>query len=134
MRDPSWACAQIIHRFFRCLDENRVEDAVALFAADGVWVRRSDNIAGHASILKALTERPSGRVTRHIISNVIADEEGGSMLARYDFMIFSHEGSFVGVPPLAPPHTLLSCEDRLVDSLLGWRFSSRSSRVIFASQ
>ena len=65
---------ELIHRANRAYETHQYEQMVAFFTDDAHYksTTRGD-VVGHAGILATMRERPTNRLARHIISNIIID-------------------------------------------------------------
>lgn len=130
--DPSWSCAQTVHRLFQHMDDGRTADAAALFLPDGVWVKRGESIRGREAVQESMESRGSNVATRHVITNMVVDPADDGMKARFYVTTYADEAWSGGPGALTIPLLILVCEDRLVETAEGWRFAERTSRIAFA--
>ena len=72
-RAISWDCEQTVLRLFGAMDALDYEHVADAFVADGVWHRAGKALRGHDAIVAAMNERPTGRLVRHVITNVVID-------------------------------------------------------------
>lgn len=97
-----WDCQQHVLRFFQLLDARRYDDIVALFAADGAWVRPASTASGRGEILAALEGRPAQRDTRHVVTNFIVENDGGGQVqASCLLTTYAVDMARAGAPALA---------------------------------
>lgn len=61
---------QII-RFFVALDNREFEAMTAVLTEDGVWRRGGVDIPGRKGLLEVMADRPTDRISRHMINNVL---------------------------------------------------------------
>lgn len=66
-------CSQAVMRFFAALDAGDIAAVSACMAEDGVWHRQGQALRGPDQVLAALKQRPAGRVTAHLVNNLVID-------------------------------------------------------------
>jgi limonene-1,2-epoxide hydrolase len=103
-------CSQAVMRFYAALDTGDIDGVAALMAADGVWHRQGKALRGPAEVLAALRERPPGRVTAHLVNNLVIDLDasGQQATARYMLLVFRHDRAQPGDGPVPIASSLLS--------------------------
>lgn len=131
-------CSQAIMRFYAALDAGDIEGVAGLMADDGVWHRQGKVLTGPAAVLAALRERPAGRVTAHLVNNLVIDLSADctTATARYMLLVFRHDRE-PGERGTAPVEgSLLSItlttdlwQDR---AGLGWRAAHKEGRAVFS--
>lgn len=70
------AVHQVIYRFFRSLDRNIADEAGPLFTQDAkldLGRPGAPTVHGRDAIVEDMRNRPSGRVTRHLVTCIIID-------------------------------------------------------------
>ncbi len=83
---------QHLHRFFHHMDERRYDDAAAMFAEDGRWLRQGEWLHGPAAVRAALQARPAGRRTRHVLSNAhVASADAQGVLVEAYMTAYRHD-------------------------------------------
>ena len=135
------ACGQAIARFYARLDGLEPGSVGALFEADGVWHRQGAVLQGPEAVDAALRQRPAGRTSLHLVSNLQWEAEGPALLrARYLLPVFRHDaapgpagkadpgpapmaGSLLGIT-----HTF---DTWALDGAGEWRLREKDSRVLF---
>src|SRR5688572_29475890 len=73
------ACSKLCNQFAVFNDAGKHEDLVALFIEDGRYARPTDPdnyLSGHAAILAAFKARPTDKITRHLITNIVVNVTG----------------------------------------------------------
>jgi hypothetical protein len=130
------SCKDAIVRFFSALDAGRMDELAAAFASDGVWHRQGAELCGPEAVSRALAARPAGRVTAHLVQNLIVDlEDEDHARARYLALTYRHDapGAANGPAPMGIPYSIAAYEDRLTRNGSNWLVQDRRSRPIFAS-
>lgn len=128
--DQSWSVAQTVHRLFQHIDDARIQEAAALFAPEGYWVRMGERLTGPQAVLQALMSRPASLRTRHLATNMVVDLAPGASNARYYLTVFDHQGPADQPSPMQLPQFMFVCEDELVHTEGGWRFLRREPRML----
>lgn len=68
------ACRDLVLRAAACADAGDAQALAQLFAEDGVLVRpNAGPLTGRAAIHAAYAQRPSGRITRHLVTNTMVE-------------------------------------------------------------
>lgn len=124
------ACAALIVAFAACNDAHDADGLAALFAPDGVLVRPgAAPLHGRAAIAHAYASRPSGRITRHVVSNVQVRLEsattatGLSYVTVWSGQLADAEGPFGRRAD--GRQAVGEFEDRFVRTNDGWRIAER---------
>lgn len=134
----SLACQQAIHRFYAALDTGDFDHLAAAMAPDGVWHRQGKALRGPGDVAEAMADRPAGRVTAHLVQNLVVDlQDGETATVRYNTLVFRHDGA-AGAPAPAPigvPLSIAAAQDRLRrDAASGaWLVVERRSSRVFGS-
>jgi ketosteroid isomerase-like protein len=132
------ACQQAIHRFYAALDASDFATVAAAVAPDGVWHRQGKALRGPGDVAAALAERPAGRVTAHLVQNLVVTlEDPETATARYNTLVFRHDGA-AGAPlpaPIGVPLSIAAAQDRLRrDAATGsWLVVERRSSRVFGA-
>jgi len=85
--------SDIVHRFFRHLDDGDYEDLAALMATEGVWHRQGKALIGPAMVLEAMRARPAGTTTRHLVTNMLVDAvDAHRVEASCYITVYAHTG------------------------------------------
>jgi hypothetical protein len=63
------SCHDAVIRIFGALDDGRMDDVAGAIAEDGIWHRQGKALHGPREVARAA--RPAGRVTAHLVQNVI---------------------------------------------------------------
>jgi len=129
-------CQQAIHSFYMSLDSSDFQTVSSLFALSGVWHRQGKQLVGPTCVLEALLVRPVGRVTAHMVQNVvisIMDHQSASatyltMVYRYDRKEPSNEPA-----PMLPLSILKYVDTFTKDSSENWLLLSKTSKPIFVT-
>jgi hypothetical protein len=126
------AIQMLVNDFFRALDDNRIDDLIALFVPDGEWARPAGNLRGPDAIRGDLAKRPADRTSRHLTSNLRILELAGNR-CRFAYNLTTYAGFASGEGPLdlSGPSGVLDCDDVAVKTADDWRFEQRSAKQIF---
>ena len=126
------ACEATTVRFFFHVDRQDDGAAAKLFEPDGVWERQGRTIRGQVGVTNALAERPEGRRTCHVLTNLITTVLGDRS-ARVEFCLSTYEGSETegGAAPVGRLAGLRRCVDEMVFVDDGWRIARKSSEAVF---
>lgn len=130
-------CSQSIARFYALLDGIEEGNVGSMVAQDGVWHRQGAVLQGPAAVDQALGQRPKGRSSLHLVSNLYTKPDSPERVtARYVCQVFRHDrapDSVAGPAPL--PSSLLAVttnEDVWVRELSGeWKLGLKKSQVVF---
>jgi hypothetical protein len=124
---------RVLVRFFHHLDTGEFEALVALMAEDGVWHRQGKVLRGPGMVREALAERPKGRRTRHLVTNLIVDAvDERHVQAIYYLTVFRHDGVTPGEPaPIELPASVGTYREKLVLTPAGWRVAEITSEGAF---
>ena len=133
------ACQQAVLRFYAALDASDYPAVAAAMAPEGVWHRQGKALRGPAEVRAALAERPAGRVTAHLVQNLVVDlADERNATARYMSLVYRHDAG-AGAPPEGPaplgaPLSIAAYADRLRrDEGGAWLVVERRSRRVFGS-
>jgi hypothetical protein len=132
------ACQQAIHRFYAALDTGDFGSVAAAIAADGVWHRQGKALRGPGDVAQAMVDRPAGRVTAHLVQNLVVDlQDDETATARYNTLVFRHDGAAGAAPPapIGVPLSIGAAQDRLRrDAATGrWLVVERRSSRVFGA-
>jgi ketosteroid isomerase-like protein len=129
-------CQQSVHRFYAALDASDYEAVAACMAPDGVWHRQGKALTGPDQVRTALADRPAGRVTAHLVQNLVIDlEDERSATARYFSLVYRHDGGGgeSGPAPLGQPLSISAYADRMRRDGDRWLVVERRSRRVFGA-
>jgi len=122
-------CLAVVQGFFDALDMHAHDRALAFFAADGVWERQGNTLAGHAAINAALAQRSAQRRTFHAVCNpVVSLESSDQAIVRFYLMAYEARLDQDGSQPLTPIG-IRRCEDRLTHDGHAWRITRKTSQA-----
>jgi hypothetical protein len=130
------SCQQAVMRFFAALDGGRMQEVADAMADDGVWHRQGKALRGPAEVASALAQRPAGRVTAHLVQNLVVDlVDDEHAHARYFVLTYRHDAPerSDSPAPLGTPFAIAAYEDRLQRRGDAWLVQERRSRPVFAS-
>lgn len=129
-------CREAVIRFFAALDAGRPGEVARAMAKEGIWHRQGAALQGPAGVAAALASRPAGRVTAHLVQNIVVDLDGDAEAAvHYVVLTYRHDapaGAPDGPAPLDRPLSIAAYDDRLRRVGDDWRVLERRSRVLFA--
>lgn len=130
-------CAQAIARFWAALDASDYETIAKSMAPEGVWHRQGKALQGPDGVRAALVERPAGRVTAHMVQNLVVDlVDENTATARYFSLVYRHDAERApdGPVPLRDALSISAVSDRLRRGADGeWLVVERSSRPVFSA-
>jgi hypothetical protein len=132
------ACERLIFEFAEALDLRNERQLEHLLTDDCTYARPTDPntiITGRDTLVKMFEVRPTGRVTRHLCSNVRITVDSPTRAHGVSRVVL------VAGPTDAPAHAQFGYksdarqligeyDDEFVKTPAGWRFSSRRGRVI----
>lgn len=130
------ACTRLVVDFAYFSDTQNYDALVLLFSENGSMTRPTgDPLIGHASILKSYRSRPSGRVTRHICTNIRIQVDSNDQARGLTYaVVYSANAvdttdAHIGLQ--ADARRLVGeFEDEFVRTQEGWRFSARRARFV----
>lgn len=129
------ACRELVLRSVERIDTHDAAGLAALFLPDGV-LRRPGGAAlvGRAAIEQAYAQRPSARITRHLVTNVLVEVESASAAgARSRVLLWAGSTDDADGPqgrPLRGPQLVGEFVDRFALAGDGWRFASREASFV----
>jgi len=130
------ACERLILDFAYFSDQQDYESLAALFTIDGTMTRPTgDLLAGRTAIIRAYQARPSGRMTRHVCTNIRVTVESADRARGHTYaVVYSANAT---VPPQShfgfeadARHLIGEFEDEFVRTDEGWRIASRQARFV----
>jgi len=131
------ACLQLTSRFYMALDLADFQSVSGAFLPHGVWHRQGKLLTGPIEVMAALSHRPKGRTTAHLVQNAVVELQGGdSATVRYMTLVYRHDAeSLPTLPvPLEAPLSISMNEDGLQRDPDGrWRILSKKSQRHFAT-
>lgn len=125
---------EVLHKLFGYLDEQRYDELLDLFTADGEWLRKGQWCKGRHEILASLNKRPAKQRICHIITNPYLDRrtETSALLVAYLTTYKSEDGSAaVGTPVIHGPSSLFKTKTELALQGGAWRIARQSSTLQF---
>ena len=129
-------CRDLVTKLNHYHDHRRAEDAVALFAEDGCWIRRGRPVRGAAELLASF-KRGGTRVNRHVgAATLITVKDANHAEGVTYYLALHHDpgAQDAKLPlPFAPPATMGEWHDKFVRTPQGWRFAERETVRVFAN-
>lgn len=127
------ACQRVLAQAARCVDTRDFEGFASLFAPEGVLQRPGgEPIVGRAAIAAAYKGRAPGRMTRHLLTNVIIDVASPTTAcALASVLLWSADEASEPTPQGRPAHArqlLGTFEDRFVCVEGRWLIEERAAR------
>jgi hypothetical protein len=117
------ACAKTVLQLFAAMDDNRYDDVAAAFTPDGVWHRAGKALRGRAAIIAAMNERPTDRLVRHIITNIVVDVSDGTH-AEGRCYVTAYAGPLGDAPPaINAPWLVLTATHRFAPHDGAWKIA-----------
>lgn len=108
------ALSQLINRVWSRLERDDYDAVIAHLTADCRWERGGRMFVGHDEIRASLEQRPTGRLVRHQVSNLMVDRDGDDYVCTYLMAAYNNEGAPQSAPPYAgvTPRFIVECVDR----------------------
>lgn len=132
------ACRNVVLRAAALTDARNHEAFAALFTPDGTLIRPgAAPLQGQAAIIAAYRDRPSDRLTRHLVCNTLFDEVSQDAAAAISSVLL-----WVGLASDAegvygrPVHRQVMGEfaDHFALTPQGWRIARRAARFLLVSE
>lgn len=127
--------ADVVLRFFRCLDDQDYDQIPKLFTDDGVWHRRGVAINGPSKVRQSLADIPPVMPTVHLLTNLqidrVSPDEAHAVF--YVTAVRSSVGASTGPPPwpMELPLVLTLYKVHLVGVANEWRIKTIQNDPIF---
>lgn len=132
------ACEKLVYEFAETIDLRNERHLLNLFTEDATYTRPIEPdkiIAGRETIVKMFEARPTGRVSRHLCSNVRITADSATRAHGVSRVVL------IAGPDQPPAHPQFGFkadarqligeyDDVFEKTADGWRFSSRRGRVI----
>ncbi|ODT68575.1 MAG: hypothetical protein ABS75_20125 [Pelagibacterium sp. SCN 63-23] len=125
------ACHRLVIAAYSLMDQGRYEESAALFTEDAVWVRGGKPVNGRDAILASLRQRPSGDLSRHLITNVLVDIEGDEGRATACFVPLRGSRREDGTVVMPSITNLGDLSYRFRKEADGWRITHLQPTMIF---
>lgn len=124
---------QLLAQLYKALDSHHPEQLGELFSANGVWNRQGKALRGAKEIFAELSQRPKGRTTLHIVTNLVVEASGDALDTQYYLTVFRHDTEGEVKLPIAmgPIFAAIVCTARMVQENGRWRIASLSSQTLF---
>lgn len=131
-----WLCSQLCYRFAYLIDSGDFEGMISLFSHDGIFDRVGQVLRGHEEMRRAFESRP--RVTsRHCVTNIhFLNVQIDRAEAHVYNMSYHALGDWADKPLVYATQNgrCIDFHDHFLLTSDGWRFASRTARVIFIPQ
>jgi hypothetical protein len=133
------ACRDLVLRAAMHADAGEVDALSELFLEDGVLCRPgTPPLHGREAIRASYASRPSGRITRHLVTGTVVDIESAHR-ARARSLVLLWTGSEADEPgpkgrAANAPQVLGEFDDQLSLTPLGWRIARREARFVLHAQ
>lgn len=133
------ACRDLVVQAAAFTDAQSHEDFAALFTEDGVLIRPGpEHIQGQAAIIESYRSRPAGRMTRHLISNILVKLESDTAAHSTScVLLWSGLASDAAGPfgrPAQARQVVGEFDDILSLTPQGWRIRRREARFLLFSE
>lgn len=129
-----WDISQRLAAFFRDFDHWHYERMADTFLPHGTWDRNGLVLQGREAIVAELRRRPEQQVVRHLLSNIVVDEDGkDAASANFIVTAYRHMGERepAKAPVLDGPLMLLDATAQLRRVDGSWMFEHQSLRRVF---
>ena len=127
------AVIEAVHRSWWNVDRDLGIGSELLYTEDGVCVMPALTMRGRAEIATGYAKRQANgpRLSRHLVSNAVAEVDGESAGVRYVLSLFAAGG----VAPLEvdSPSAICDVEDRFVLTTGGWLIEHRELTPVFVA-
>lgn len=129
---------QLMYRDTFFHDRHRYDEMIALFAEDAVYKSPfRGELHGRSRILEVISQRPKARLARHLLTNVVVDQEDENNASSHCYLIAAANDQghplSAAVPsvgaPLVGEHMMKFRREGGV-----WKISSKETIGIFAGQ
>ncbi len=126
------ACITATLKFFRALDARDHAACVAAFAEGGIWHRQGQALDTPQAMMASLEKRPVGRVTAHLLNNLIAESSGPDRIT-VRFLLTAYDGPATEDASAATPRFagVLDATDEYRRTAKGWQLAVKSTRPVF---
>lgn len=119
-------CAAVIAAFAHHVDHREFDQAVVLFAEDGVFLRPDVRAHGRTEIARIWEGRPESVVTKHMLSPPhFTAVSAAEVRAVTPFTLYTVEWNGEGLPRFDRPPAIAEFHDRLVLTDDGWKIAER---------
>lgn len=115
----------LLARVYRALDAGDGDALSACFASDPQWHRPDTVLDNHEAIRQMALGREPGRITAHLIANLVVSRSADEILAEYNLTVF------VGEPGAKPRlAAVLAVSDVLTHTLDGLLVLAKRSKPV----
>ena len=125
------ACIKATLQFFRKLDARDHAACVAAFASGGVWHRQGQALDTPEAMMASLEKRPAGRVTAHLIHNLIAEAHGDRVTVQFLLAAYDGPATEDGSATAARFAGVMDATDEYRRTPEGWKLAVKSTRPVF---
>lgn len=135
--DIERACTRLIHYYAQALDAGDYELAAGCYTADGTRAIGTRVAKGREQILAAMRGMGTGRVSVHVISNILIEVQNAKRaLGTSVLLLWRKPGERLGPAAMlgTAPSLIARNHDEFVLAQDGWKFQSRRSEPVFRSR
>lgn len=127
----SIAASNFLLGFYQALDEGRFDDVAASFAECGEWHRQDKTLVGPAEVKAAFDGRSPTLRVRHVVSNLIIDQQQDGARFNLYITLYSGQGETGSVPAITGPSMVLESGGKLVRKGESWKVQSKKTNRLF---
>lgn len=129
------ACCELVLRAAACVDGNEPTALAQLFTDDAVLVRPSgDALQGREAIRHAYEQRPTDRITRHLVTNTVVEVESATRAHALSYVLLWSGSKADEAGPngrrAQARQVVGEFDDRLSLSPSGWLIERREARFV----
>ena len=134
------SCQALVWRSAALVDSQRTQQLAEVFADEAVMVRPGQQeLRGIAEIIRAYAARPSGRITRHLVTNTLVEVESRSVARSRSYVLLwagsEDDESGPRGRPASAAQVVGEFDDVFALDTAGWRIVRREARfVLHAAQ
>lgn len=116
---------KLLTKFYMAIDEGRFYDAAACFHERGEWHRKGEVLTGPAEVAVAYDGRDASLRTRHVLSNMLLEENEQGMSFSLCITLFAGHAVEGEVPVVQGPSMVLTSEGLLVRDGGVWKIQNK---------
>jgi len=129
-------CRDLVERYTIAVNEQDIDEFVALFAPEAVWKRpHVAPLRGRDAIREFMSRRPAARTIRHVTGGILVDLDDSLRGARLRSQTLEFTGPAVEFLPVSSTglSRMVEYRDRVAQVDGEWRFVERVTTVVFAT-